>query len=258
MSEKADTILTLENVTFNYGGLEAVSGLSMSVERGTVTGLIGPNGAGKTTVFNLICGVIHPLRGDIVFKGRSVSRMPPHVVAAMGIGRTFQNIRIFPSLTVREHLSLAQYGFARSSLLGEIIGSPQSRRDRTEANRRCERIMDRIGIGEYADLPAVNLPYGLQRKVEIARAVAVGADLVLLDEPTAGMNIGESGSVMELIRGLVDWGITVLLVEHDMRVVMRSCSTLWVMNLGAIIAHGTTEAIRRDPLVIEAYLGEPA
>ena len=258
MSEKADTILTLENVTFNYGGLEAVSGLSMSVERGTVTGLIGPNGAGKTTVFNLICGVIHPLRGDIVFMGRSVSRMPPHVVAAMGIGRTFQNIRIFPSLTVREHLSLAQYGFARSSLLGEIIGSPQSRRDRTEGNRRCERIMDRIGIGEYADLPAVNLPYGLQRKVEIARAVAVGADLVLLDEPTAGMNIGESGSVMELIRGLVDWGITVLLVEHDMRVVMRSCSTLWVMNLGAIIAHGTTEAIRRDPLVIEAYLGEPA
>ena len=124
MSEKADTILTLENVTFNYGGLEAVSGLSMSVERGTVTGLIGPNGAGKTTVFNLICGVIHPLRGDIVFKGRSVSRMPPHVVAAMGIGRTFQNIRIFPSLTVREHLSLAQYSFARSSLLGEIIGSP--------------------------------------------------------------------------------------------------------------------------------------
>ncbi len=258
MSEKAGTILTLENVTFNYGGLEAVSGLSMSVERGTVTGLIGPNGAGKTTVFNLICGVIHPLRGDIVFKGRSVSRMPPHVVAAMGIGRTFQNIRIFPSLTVREHLSLARYSFARSSLLGEIIGSPQSRRDRTEADRRCERIMDRIGIGEYADLPAVNLPYGLQRKVEIARAVAVGADLVLLDEPTAGMNIGESGSVMELIRGLVDWGITVLLVEHDMRVVMQSCSTLWVMNQGAIIAHGTTEAIRRDPLVIEAYLGEPA
>jgi branched-chain amino acid transport system ATP-binding protein len=253
----AETILFINNITFNYGGLEAVSGLSMHIERGKVTGLIGPNGAGKTTVFNLVCGVIHPLYGDITFKGRAIGRMPTHAIACMGLGRTFQNIQLFPSLTVREHLVLAQYGLAQSSLIGEVFSTPTSRRDRAKAESRSERIMERIGIEEYADELAVNLPYGLQRKVEFARAVVVGRELVLLDEPTAGMNIGESAAVMELIRGLVDSGITVLLVEHDMRVVMRSCSILWVMNQGSIIAHGTTEQIRNDPLVVEAYLGEP-
>jgi branched-chain amino acid transport system ATP-binding protein len=249
-------ILSLENVSFNYGGLQAVIDFSMHIERGTITSLIGPNGAGKTTVFNLICGSIHPIAGNIVLKGYRINGLSAHRIATMGVGRTFQNIRLFPSLTVREHIDLSQYAFAGSSLLGEIFGSPKSRYDRSKTVQKTEEIMKRMGIGEHAEELAVNLSYGLQRRVELARALAVGVDLILLDEPTAGMNVSESDNVMELIKGLTDVGITVLLVEHDMRVVMKSSSVVWVMNQGSIIASGSPDEVRRNPLVIEAYLGE--
>lgn len=253
-----DELLKLINVSFNYGGLRAVVELSMHIQRGTITSLIGPNGAGKTTVFNLICGIHHPDAGEIMLNGRRISHLPPHKVATIGVGRTFQNIRLFPSLTVREHIDLSQYGFAKASLMGEIVGTPTGRRDRSATSERTEEILQIIGIGEFAHELAVNLPYGLQRKVELARALAVGVDLILLDEPTAGMNISESDSVMQLIKGLLDLGITVLLVEHDMRVVMRSSSVIWVMNQGSIIACGAPEEVRKNRLVVEAYLGESA
>jgi branched-chain amino acid transport system ATP-binding protein len=249
-------ILTLNDISFNYGGLKAVFDFSMHIKQGSITSLIGPNGAGKTTVFNLICGVIHPFRGDIVYKNKNINTLSPHAIAALGIGRTFQNIRLFPSLTVREHISLSQYTLYKSSAVGEIFGSPASRRDKIAVSRKTEEIMEKIGLSEYADELAINLSYGLQRRVEFARTLAVGTDLILLDEPTAGMNIGESDEMMGMIQGLTELDMTVLLVEHDMRVVMSISSEIWVMNQGTLIASGTAEEIKRNPLVIEAYLGE--
>ena len=182
--------------------------------------------------------------------------MRSHQIATLGIGRTFQNIRLFPSLTVREHIALSQYTFYKSSVIGEILGTLSSQQDRFSVSQRAEEIMEKIGLFEYADELAINLPYGLQRRVEFARTVAVGTDLILLDEPTAGMNIGESDEIMRMIKSLTDLDITILLVEHDMRVVMSISSEIWVMNQGTIIASGTAEEITKNPLVIEAYLGE--
>jgi len=252
----ANSLLSLSEVNFNYGGLKAVSHLTMLIKKGSITSLIGPNGAGKTTVFNLICGVIHPFKGDIIYKGKKINQLPPHQIATLGIGRTFQNIRLFPSLTVREHIELSQYTMYKSSVIGEIIGTQSSRQDRFSVSQKAEEIMEKMGLLEYADELAINLPYGLQRRVEFARTVAVGTDLILLDEPTAGMNIGESAEIMSIIKGLTDLDITILLVEHDMRVVMSISSEIWVMNQGTIIASGIAEEVTKNPLVIEAYLGE--
>lgn len=249
-------ILSLTEVNFNYGGLKAVSHLTMYIEKGSITSLIGPNGAGKTTVFNLICGVIHPFKGDIIYKGKNINKLRSHQIATLGIGRTFQNIRLFPSLTVREHIALSQYTLYKSSVIGEILGTLSSQQERFSVSQRVEEIMEKIGLFEYADELAINLPYGLQRRVEFARTVGVGTDLILLDEPTAGMNIGESDEIMRMIKSLTDLDITILLVEHDMRVVMSISSEIWVMNQGTIIASGTAEEITKNPLVIEAYLGE--
>ena len=249
-------ILSLTEVNFNYGGLKAVSHLTMYIEMGSITSLIGPNGAGKTTVFNLICGVIHPFKGDIIYKGKNINKLRSHQIATLGIGRTFQNIRLFPSLTVREHIALSQYTLYKSSVIGEILGTLSSQQERFLVSQRVEEIMEKIGLFEYADELAINLPYGLQRRVEFARTVGVGTDLILLDEPTAGMNIGESDEIMRMIKSLTDLDITILLVEHDMRVVMSISSEIWVMNQGTIIASGTAEEITKNPLVIEAYLGE--
>ena len=253
----ADThILSLNDIHFSYGGLQAVSNFTMHIKKGSITSLIGPNGAGKTTAFNLICGVMHPSKGEILYKGENINKLRPHQTAAAGIGRTFQNIRLFQSLTVKEHLTLSQYTRYESSVLGEIFGTRSSRQDRATVSRKAEEIMEKIGLQEYADDLATNLPYGLQRRVEFARTLAVGTDLILLDEPTAGMNIGESEEVMRLIEGLTAFDITILLVEHDMKVVMSISSEIWVMNQGTMIASGTADEIKKNPVVIEAYLGE--
>jgi len=249
-------ILTLSEVSFSYNGVKAVSNLNMSIKKGSITSLIGPNGAGKTTTFKLICGEIHPHEGNIFYKGEKINKFFPHQIAAMGIAWTFQNIRLFPSLTAREHINLSQYTRYKSSLLDSIIGTTLFKQEKMISAQRTEEIMKRVRLEEYADEPAVNLPYGLQRRVEFARALGVGATLILLDEPTAGMNIQESNDIMELITSLSNIDITILLVEHDMRVVMNISSEVWVMNEGTIISSGTPEEIRRDPLVIKAYLGE--
>jgi len=249
-------ILTLSEVSFSYNGVKAVSNLTMSIKKGSITSLIGPNGAGKTTTFKLICGEIHPHEGNIFYKGEKINKFFPHQIAAMGIAWTFQNIRLFPNLTVREHINLSQYTRYKSSLLDSIIGTTLFKQEKMISAQRTEEIMKRGRLEEYADEPAVNLSYGLQRRVEFARALGVGATLILLDEPTAGMNIQESNDIMELITSLSNIDITILLVEHDMRVVMNISSEVWVMNEGTIISSGTPEEIRRDPLVIKAYLGE--
>ena len=249
-------ILTLSEVSFSYNGVKAVSNLNMSIKKGSITSLIGPNGAGKTTTFKLICGEIHPQEGNIIYKGEKINKFFPHQIAAMGIAWTFQNIRLFSSLTVREHINLSQYTRYKASLLDAIINTPLIKQERMISARRTEEIMKRVRLEECADEPAVNLPYGLQRRVEFARALGVGATIILLDEPTAGMNIQESNDIMELIKSLTNIDITILLVEHDMRVVMNISSEVWVMNEGTIISSGTPEEVRRDPVVIKAYLGE--
>jgi branched-chain amino acid transport system ATP-binding protein len=249
-------MLSLSKIYFNYGGVQAVSALNMNVEKGSITSLIGPNGAGKTTTFNLICGEIHPHQGQIFFNGKEIDRLSPHQIAVLGISRTFQNIRLFPSLTIREHLSVSQYIRYSSSLIEAILEAPLYRQERRMVAQRTDEIMVKVGLEEYADELAINLPYGLQRRVEFARAMAVGTVLMLLDEPTAGMNIQESNEMMDLIQSLTDLGMTILLVEHDMRVVMSISLKVWVMDQGTIIASGTPDEIKQDPCVIKAYLGE--
>jgi branched-chain amino acid transport system ATP-binding protein len=249
-------MLSLSKIYFNYGGVQAVSALNMNVEKGSITSLIGPNGAGKTTTFNLICGEIHPHQGQIFFNGKEIDRLSPHQIAALGISRTFQNIHLFPSLTIREHLSVSQYIRYSSSLIEAILEAPLYRQERRMVAQRTDEIMVKVGLEEYADELAINLPYGLQRRVEFARAMAVGTVLMLLDEPTAGMNIQESNEMMDLIQSLTDLGMTILLVEHDMRVVMSISLKVWVMDQGTIIASGTPDEIKQDPCVIKAYLGE--
>ncbi|HUL23800.1 MAG TPA: ABC transporter ATP-binding protein [Thermodesulfobacteriota bacterium] len=249
-------MLSLSHVYFDYGGVHAVSDLTMEVESKSITSLIGPNGAGKTTTFNLICGEIHPLQGKIYFRGAEIDRLSPHQIAATGIGRTFQNIHLFPSLTVKEHMAVSQYIRYRSSLIQSLLEAPLYREEKKVVSRRTNEIMEKVGLEEYADEPAVNLPYGLQRRVEFGRAMAVGTVFMLLDEPTAGMNIQESNEMMEMIRSLTDLGMTILLVEHDMKVVMSISTKVWVMDQGIIIASGTPEEIKKDPRVIKAYLGE--
>jgi len=250
-------ILTLSEVGFSYNGVKAVSNLSMNVKKRSITSLIGPNGAGKTTTFKLICGEVHPDQGNIFYKGKKINKLSPHQKASLGLAWTFQNIRLFPSLTVREHINVSQYTCYKASLLDAIIGTPLIKQERMISARRTEEIMKKIKLEEYADVLAVNLPYGLQRRVELARALGVTPNLLLLDEPTAGMNIQESDDTMELIKKLInDFDITILLVEHDMRVVMNISSEVWVMNEGTVISSGAPEEIKRDPVVIKAYLGE--
>jgi branched-chain amino acid transport system ATP-binding protein len=249
-------MLSLSHIYFNYGGLHAVSDLNLEVEKGSITSLIGPNGAGKTTTFNLICGEIHPHQGKIFFMGTEIDRLPAHQIAALGVSRTFQNIRLFSSLTVKEHIAVSQYIRYRSSLIKSILEAPLYREEKKIVSRRTNEIMEKVGLEDYANEPAVNLPYGLQRRVEFARAMAVGTVFMLLDEPTAGMNIQESNEMMEMIRTLTDFGMTILLVEHDMKVVMSISTKVWVMDQGMIIASGTPDEIKKDPCVIKAYLGE--
>ncbi len=249
-------VLTLRDVDFRYGGIAAVSGFSMRVEEGSITSLIGPNGAGKTTIFNLISGSLRPAAGTILFKGKPIHGLPSHRIAALGVGRTFQNIQLFRHHSVREHIDVAQYLGCGASFLSEILGLGASVADGIRRDGKTREVLDFLGLTEFADVLAVDLPYGLQRRLEFGRALAMGASLLLLDEPTAGMNIGETEEMTRLIRKVAASGVTVLLVEHDMRVVMNISDRVWVMNYGSVLASGTPEDVRRNRDVIAAYLGE--
>ena len=250
-----ELLLDVRNVTMRFGGITAVNDLSMRLPKGSITGLIGPNGAGKTTAFNVISGFYTPQEGDILFKGRSVKGFPPHRICKAGMARTFQNIRLFGSESALENVMVGCQVRRKSQWWTPIFGL--ARREESDIREKARALIHRLALDAYVNEKASSLPYGAQRRLEIARALATSPDFLLLDEPAAGMNPQESTELMHFIRHIRDeFDLTILLIEHDMKVVMGVCEYIWVLEYGQLIAEGDPEAIRNNPRVIEAYLGE--
>jgi branched-chain amino acid transport system ATP-binding protein len=253
-------LLEITSLSLSFSGLRALADVSFNVAEGEIVGLIGPNGAGKSTLLNCISRLYRPERGQIRFAGTDLLDRKIHEVAAMGIRRTFQNLELFREASVRENVTLGLVYRRKSNLLSEFLDLPASRAMRRAAVEEANRIIESCGLCDVADVPVFNLPYGLQKSIELARALAGRPKLLLLDEPAAGMNPEESRRVAETVRRLRDHdGITVLLIEHDMRVVMTVCDRVVVLDHGEKIAEGSPAEVRRAPAVIKAYLGdEPA
>ena len=263
----SELLVRARGVTKRFGGLLAVNKVDFDIPRGSIVSLIGPNGAGKTTFFNMITGLYTPSAGEIVLDGKPVAwprgnkvrSLPPHRVTALGIGRTFQNIRLFSTMSVLDNVLVGLHVHLKSRWWDAVFRTPSQLREENEARERARELLDLVGLREREDTWARNLPYGDQRRLEIARALGTNPKLLLLDEPTAGMNNAETRSLTDFIRRLrAERGLTVLLIEHDMRVVMGISDRVTVLDYGEVIAEGSPDDVRRNNRVVEAYLGRGA
>ncbi len=252
-------LLDIRNVSVQFGGLRAISALSLEVEAGSIAGLIGPNGAGKTTFFNVVTGVVQPTEGELFFNGIRINGMRPDRVAHLGIARTFQNIRLFTNMSVIDNVSIGIHRTAQYPVLKAMLRTPAVRRADKEVRRQAMEYLEAVDLKEYGDSIAGELPYGIQRRVEIARAIATRPRLLLLDEPAAGMNNEETAELVRFIQVLHDryeHKMSILLIEHHLEMVMDLCQHITVLNLGEKLASGTPDEIQSDPDVIKAYIGE--
>ena len=250
-------ILDVSHMSIAFGGLRALEDVSVQVNENEFVGLIGPNGAGKTTFFNSITGYIRPSEGKILFNGENLVRKPPSKIANYGISRTFQNIRLFPKMTVLDNVSIPMHSTPKYSVWAAMLGLSSVKRVQIDTEKRALEFLSIMGLVEHKDRQAGTLPYGLQRRLEIARALAASPKLLLLDEPAAGMNNDECNELIELLRGIYKtFNLTVVMIEHHIDIVMKLCSRIYVLNLGKVLAEGTPKQIQTDPQVIKAYLGE--
>lgn len=253
----SDTVLETNKTTIRFGGLCAVNELDMDVKKGEIYGLIGPNGAGKTTIFNLLTGVYQPTSGEIYFKGQRIDGLRPYQIASRGVSRTFQNIRLFPSMSVLENVMTACHIHMGQTLIDAVLRTPRFNTDEQKHREYCFELLEIFDLARVCDEGGTSLPYGSQRRLEIVRALATRPQLLLLDEPAAGMNPSEQEDLMHLIQQIRDrFGLTILLVEHNMKVVMGVCERIQVVDYGKSIALGLPQQIKNDAKVIEAYLGD--
>jgi len=251
------TLLDINNMTHFFGGLRAVHKYNLNINPGQIRGLIGPNGAGKTTVFNLITGVYSPIEGEIHLGGQSIKGLQPNEIASRGLGRTFQNLRLWRHMTVLEHVKMSRYSKITYGLIGAFFGTHKRQREEAQIETLAYDLLELVGIRHLADQVVINLPYGSQRRVELARALAMEPKILFLDEPTAGMNLEELGQMMDIIRQVhEELDLTILLIEHRMKVVMDLCQIIQTLVFGEVIAEGTPEEIRNNPEFIDAYLGK--
>jgi branched-chain amino acid transport system ATP-binding protein len=248
--------LELEHLTMRFGGVVAVDDVTLSVQQGEIHGLIGPNGSGKTTIFNVVSGYYKATSGKVSFEGKTINGRPAHQITAMGFARTFQNLRLFASMTVLDNVLVAMGHHARTSLWEEFFNPMAIQREEKAFRDKALELLRLLNIEEFAHKRATSLPYGLQRRVEIARALATNPKIVLLDEPAAGLNEVETEQLSQILLTIRDSGVTIFLVEHDMKLVMGVCEIITVLDYGKKIAEGPCNKVNSDPVVIEAYLGK--